>query len=495
MPSESGKIIYRRFMGRLVESGLLIIAVALGIGAASSGFSLLANTVKSGREMLATVTYRELVVSTRSSADEMTEPATRKSASAEAVLTSADLDAATLAPSVAFAYVRNEDDMHFINSTTNQMMPPDGAPFGGTNAAASSQTSANGAEAQGAATGQGDAAGQNAATTGQGAATGQNQGPGQNGFPGGMVQMSADELKKAQAQADIVIVNGIDDLRGFNVTPQFFEAWKMKAAQGSLLSDADASASQSSIVLGSSIAARIAGEGQDPASLVGKKLLAREGYQLVLGILAPTGQTNFDESFFSPYKTYNVGAGGPPRRGFFNTQLRFTVSDASKLAETESLLSGWFDSRFGENQIVISNPRSEAQKLINRNSGISLLILFLSISGLFIALVNVSHILMSRGLRMRKGVGIMMALGASRGSVLALFSSEASAVSLCGAILGGLFAFPLARSMQSALGLAGGSWIYVVLGILVSWLLTLVFSVVPAWQNSRIVPAEAMRAA
>jgi ABC-type antimicrobial peptide transport system permease subunit len=456
MASESGKVVYRRFMGRIIESGLLIIAVALGVGAASAGFSLLANTMSSGKKMLDTVTYRELVVSTRSNADEMSEPATVKGAGAAAVLTSADLDAASLVPDIEYSYVRNGDNLPFINSASVQNQ----AAFAGSHGSQSAPSGQSG---------------------------------GFSGSQGG--PMTADDLAKAKAQADIVVVDGITRLNGYAVTAQFFDAWKMKAAQGSLLSDSDSDPSNSarSVVLGASVARKIAGEGKDPSSLLGKKLLTFNGYAQVVGVLESTGQTAFDESFFSAYKA--PGAGVQLRQGQFNTQLRFTVADASKLNQAEELLSGWFTSRFGENQIVISNPRSEAQKLIARNAGIGLLILFLSISALFIALVNVSHILMSRGLRMRKGVGIMMALGASRGSVLRLFASEATAISAVGALLGGVFAMPLSRSMQSALGLSGGSWIYVILGIILSWIFTLAFSVVPTWQNSRIVPAVAMRAA
>jgi ABC-type lipoprotein release transport system permease subunit len=47
--------------------------------------------------------------------------------------------------------------------------------------------------------------------------------------------------------------------------------------------------------------------------------------------------------------------------------------------------------------------------------------------------------------------------------------------------------------MQQALGVATGSWWYVLAGIVASWILTLGFSVLPAMQNSRISPAEAMR--
>ena len=124
-----------------------------------------------------------------------------------------------------------------------------------------------------------------------------------------------------------------------------------------------------------------------------------------------------------------------------------------------------------------------------------LLIFLLSVSVLFIAFVKVSRILMSRGLRMRKRVGIMMALGASRLTVLKLLAAEATAISTAGALLGGFLALPLSRSIQSALGLSCGSRPYALLGAAASWLLTLAISVIPAWRNSRIAPADAMRAA
>ena len=85
-----------------------------------------------------------------------------------------------------------------------------------------------------------------------------------------------------------------------------------------------------------------------------------------------------------------------------DTELRFTVEDPEKLDKTAALLSDWFITQYGEMQILISNPRAQALQLIKRNTGIGLLILFLSAAGFFIALVNVSNILMSRVIRMKK---------------------------------------------------------------------------------------------
>jgi len=545
MFSESGKVLSRRFTGRIVESGLLILAVALGVGAASSGFSLLGNTIQAGNDMLSSVEYRELVVSTRSSAEEMTVPVIKKPASTNVVITASDLDAAELAPAVAFAYVQNRDNLEFLNAGTLAEEESRRAEMEATFAAArtaAGQTAAaatgnTGTTATAAAAATGSAA--QATVTADGAAmAGMEFGPPGSmppeGMPDGALvpgdpvaleasaatavaagsgstaaaaaaatqaggrgfqRVTAEDLAKAKEQADIVVVEDIERLNGFRVTSQFFDAWKMEAAYGSLLTDNDASSTTTIVLLGSEVAERIAGDSLNVADLVGKKLLVRQGYVQVAGVLAPTGESEYDDSFFSAYRTLATGSGGMLRMMSFNTQLRFTVSDVSKLEETEDILAGWFESKFGDGQVTISNPRSEAQKLIDRNKGISLLILFLSISGLFIALVNVSHILMSRGLRMKRSVGVMMALGASRQSVLKLFALEATAVSAAGSVLGGLFAIPISGSMQSALGLTDGSWIFVVLGVLVSWVLTMAFSVAPAYQNSRIVPADAMRAA
>jgi hypothetical protein len=403
MPSESGRVLCRRSLGRLAESGLLILAVALGVGAASSGFSLLCDAIRSGKETLASPEYRELVASARSSADEMTAPAIKQSDAPSVALTSADLDAARLSPAVAYSYAENREELSFI-------------------------------------------------------------------------------------------VGGMEEMKGFRVTPRFFDAWGMKAARGRLPEDSDAPGEADSVVLGSSAAARIAGGAAKTAGLVGKRLFTNKGYVRVVGVLAPSLNASYDESFFAPYEDQAAADGGPRLARALKTRLHFALADPSQLEGAERLLSGWFESRFGDGRIVVSSPRDDARKLVDRNEGLGFLILFLSMSGLFIALVNVSHILMSRGLRMRKNAGVMMALGASRSSLLKLFAGEAASISAAGSLLGGLFALPLSRSMQAALGLPGGSWLFAALGVAGSWLLALVFSLFPAWQNSRVVPAEAMRA-
>jgi putative ABC transport system permease protein len=301
-------------------------------------------------------------------------------------------------------------------------------------------------------------------------------------------------LEVAAADASIIIGQQ-ENLAGYRVTPQFFDAWSMKAGTGSLFTDSDLTGTQSIVVLGSQTAALLAGEGNAPATLVGKKILTRQGYQTVVGILQDTGKAVYDEAYFTPYRSGAAGFGGGPPMRSMNTQLRFSVADPEALTETAARLTEWFDSQYGEGRIVVSNPRAETERLMARNTGIGLLILFLSLAGLFIASVNVSNILMGRGLRMRKNVGILMALGASRVAIIKLFAKEALAISAAGSFLGALLALPLSTSMRNALGITGGSGWYLLAGIAAAWIPTIIFSLMPARQNSMIDPAQAMRVA
>jgi hypothetical protein len=469
--AEANKLLFRRFTGRLLESGLLVLAVALGVGATAAGFSLLANTQKVGAAMLASPAYREIVVATQSKSDDMAAPAVVKPAADTAVLTPADLAVSTQVPAVRYAYVSSGTELRFINAKVVAQMGQGGpgGPPGGPEGAGG----------------------------GQGGGKGNGKGPGGGGTgPGGPPRMpTADELAQKQAEADVFLTD-VDQLRGFAVTPAYFNAWGLVAAVGSLFADSESQSDSTLVVLGAKAASQIAGSQIDPQRLVGKKILTMEGYAVVVGILNPSGTDAIDQSFFSPYQTPtgDFAAGGPPRRMGFNVQLRFAVADPAQLEKAEASLTQLLTQDASLGQLVVSNPRAEAQKLLDRNTGIGVLILFLALAALFIASVNVSHILMSRGLRMRRGVGILMALGASRSSLLRLFAGEGVALSTVGSVLGAVLAWPLSQSMQAALGLDGTSPVYLVAGVAGAWVLNLVFSVLPAVQNSQIPPAEAMRA-
>jgi len=444
MLKEPVKIILRRFRDRTLESGLLIIAVALGIGAFTAGLSLIMNTAEFSNEIMRSPEYKELVISTRSEADEMETPVIEKLVQETAVLTSADLDAAELAPDVEWAYIQNNSRLHLVTADSNNFGPPEGMePSEGENVMR-------------------------------------------------RMQISEEEIAAAEADSSIIIAD-FDEISGYEVTPGFFNSWDITAAAGSLFSESDLTGTDNLIVLGDSLAELLAGDDMDKSELLGKKLLSREGYQTIIGILDSVSDS-YDQKFFSPYKDQTSGLNGF-RRMFMDTQLRFAVNDPEYLDSTAALLGDWFETQFGEDQVIISNPRAEAEQLIARNTGISLLILFLSAAGFFIALVNVSNILMSRVLRMKKNVGILMALGASKKSISNLFLTEALVLAVSGAVAGALLAVPLSSYMESAAGIEAGSWVYISIGAVIAAAMTTLFGLIPSRQFMKIDPAQAMRSA
>jgi len=515
MAKEAVLLILRRFMQRILESGLLVIAVALGIGSASAGIALNLNIQANAKKMLESPEYREIVVSTQSDIEGMDQAAVKRAVRETAILTISDLDVASMLPDVAYAYLSNETQLRFINRSfldrqnsggpeaggaggpPGDMMggPPDEGP--GQDGPEADFSESQNEQDRSAPSPQenSDAALQSelpSADAAKADSASREEAPDapREGRPG----MDREALLASLSSEDVFLPD-VESLKGFEVSPEFFDAWKFYARLGSLFTEEDQKSGANYIVLGSEAAKTLAGDQCKPEELIGKKLLVFQEYRTVTGILAPSGLEKYDNSFYTPARIWTSSDGRHfPRFESMNTRLRFTVSNPDQLNATAALLQSWFDEHFEPGQIVISNPRVEALKLIKRNQGISLLILFLSLAGLFIASVNVSNMLMSRGLRMRRNTGILMALGASRNNIVALFGLEALMIACVGAILGALLGLPLLISMQTALSLEGNSFISILPGVLLSLFLVLVFSLLPAWQNSRVFPADAMRA-
>ena len=192
----------------------------------------------------------------------------------------------------------------------------------------------------------------------EGAAAGSPEGtPG----PGGI---SLEELTETASRGD-VLQPELEELFGYEVTPEFFGAWETEAASGSLFTEEDLEGTDNIVILGAELAEIIAEEREDTESLLGMKLLTMQGYQTVTGILPPVSD-ELDMKFFAPYRN-NAGTGGF-RRMFMNTSLHFIAEDPGQLEEVSGFLSAWFDDRFGEDRIVISNSQEETEQVIRRNA-------------------------------------------------------------------------------------------------------------------------------
>jgi putative ABC transport system permease protein len=282
----------------------------------------------------------------------------------------------------------------------------------------------------------------------------------------------------------------VDEFPGMRVSPEYFSAWNLNAAEGSLFTRQEMENGERVMVLGSALGATIFEDGV----AVGRELLIFRTIFTIIGVLEPTG-TDIDSKGFIPVQTPDVDRIPAFARQFvgLNTTLHFTVYDPSRLEEARSQLGEWFAQTYGEGRTVITIPRAEVEAAEDRTARLVAVILFLAVAGLLIASVNVSNILLGRAMRKRKNVGILKALGASIRDVFGLFFIEALILGVSGALLGAGLSVLISRLMVIAI--SGGAVISIMLflGILAAWAVTTSLTVIPALQASRIPAADALR--
>ncbi|GAC1362713.1 MAG: ABC transporter permease [Acidobacteriaceae bacterium] len=128
-------------------------------------------------------------------------------------------------------------------------------------------------------------------------------------------------------------------------------------------------------------------------------------------------------------------------------------------------------------------------------------VLTLSVFGvLIIGCVNIAGLLMTRGVRRQRELGLRAAIGAGRGRLMRQLLTESAVLSLAGAAAGVLVAATLLQLIRQLLvhSLARGADVQLNLSVLVATIVVALFTglfagVLPALQSSRIAPALALR--
>lgn len=444
-----------RWIGkRPLESFLLIIGIALGIGATSAGFSLYIHTRGETNVLIESPRYREVVVATREAAEEMDRSAVPVNSGEIAILTASDLEARNEIEGVEYAYIANDIRLRLgawgsgPGGGPGEGPPPEDGP---------------------------------PAESPEGTERSADQGAGRG-------DLGRTETVPETDSPEPVL----EEIYGYQVTPEFFTAHDLIPAAGTLIGGEEIEKGLPVMVLGADLARKLFQDGES----LGREVYARRQLYSIIGILESTG-TEYDGMFFSPAIVPSQVLGDSRMaRMFFSrnpTSLHFVIQDPDKLDETKARLSTIFEDKYGEFTTIITLPREEAESLINRNERISLIILFLAISGLLIADVNVSNILLGRMVRSRKKIGILKALGAAKAHIFNLFSVEGFFLSAGGAALGVGVSFLIFRIIRQSLGLTSVYPLQLLLGVLLAWIITMGLTIFPALQAAKIPAADAMR--
>ena len=477
----------RAVLGRPAESLLLALGMALAVGVTAAGLALAGRTAAQSREQLASPRYREIVVATRQQAGAMELPA-RMRADTEVVLTVDDLEARTVAPAIRYAYLANPTGFPLgelaISGKVAAMAAAGAAgdTTGGGPAPVSVQVIVVPAGGQLGGAAGAAAAASNSVTAGAGPGAGPADAKLQfskevDGF--GQPLLTAPE--GPQPQLELVT--------GFEVSPEFFAAWNLTPAAGSLFTAADMARGEPILVLGAQLGATLFADGKP----LDRQVLSLNRLYRITGVLTPSG-TEMDRHAFAPAPLAADRFKAPGiRLPAGNTSLRFAVADASRLAEARAQLTSHFAAAYGQDAVVIDTPRAEAAATADRYRRLVTVTLFLELAALVIAAVNMTNIFFSRALRRRRAVGILKALGASIPKVFAVFFLEALVVGAAGAAIGLGLALLLSRLMEQTVGFGVRHGGLTMLGVAAAWLLVATCTVLPAAAAARVPAADAIR--
>ena len=129
---EDVRISLRSIQKRPVESLLLILGIALGIGATAAGISLISYSIKAKNELLSRTSYREVLVRVRESAEDMDLAAIPQTSDGTAFLSFRDLAAKSDVPDVQYAYIADRMELRVMTQAViDQFSSGNGAGGGG----------------------------------------------------------------------------------------------------------------------------------------------------------------------------------------------------------------------------------------------------------------------------------------------------------------------------------------------------------------------------
>ena len=289
----------------------------------------------------------------------------------------------------------------------------------------------------------------------------------------------------------------LEDLTVMKVTPEYFAARELVAADGSLFTPADMARGEPVMVIGSELGATLFDDGQ----ALGRELVADFRRFLIVGVLERRG-THADGQAFIPagflrenYRPSGEGTrmSGIVRYGPDWTSLHFTVADRALVGEARAQVAAYFDATYGDGALNITDPRAEARAVADRYRRLVRVILFLALSALLIATLNMSSIFSGRSLRRRRSAGILKAMGAADARVFVVFLVDALVMGAIGSAAGVGLAVLLDHLLVREFELGGLDAGLIAAGVGASWILVAACSVVPAVAAARAPAADAIR--
>lgn len=275
------------------------------------------------------------------------------------------------------------------------------------------------------------------------------------------------------------------------VKENFMDLGKLGLLEGAFLTEEEEETKEKVCVLGMTVAKELF---EDAASAVGSRIYIEDRSYVVEGVLQ-SSQTvasgiSPDTAVLIPYETgikYITGTD-------FEPVVTVIARDVSVLDEVIEDVEIVLEENHANARFTFEDSGSKMQAAQSSNKTLTLLLSVMALIVFFVGGIGIMNALFVSVKERTNEIGILKALGTSRGSILTEFLIESAAISMIGGSLGVMLSFlviPAAEwlEVRVEVGLAACT---AALGF--SVLTGTVFGIYPAWKASRLEPVEALNA-
>lgn len=275
------------------------------------------------------------------------------------------------------------------------------------------------------------------------------------------------------------------------VKENFMDLGKLGLLEGAFLTEEEEETKEKVCVLGMTVAKELF---EDAASAVGSRIYIEDRSYVVEGVLQ-SSQTvasgiSPDTAVLIPYETgikYITGTD-------FEPVVTVIARDVSVLDEVIEDVEIVLEENHANARFTFEDSGSKMQAAQSSNKTLTLLLSVMALIVFFVGGIGIMNVLFVSVKERTNEIGILKALGTSRGSILTEFLIESAAISMIGGSLGVMLSFlviPAAEwlEVRVEVGLAACT---AALGF--SVLTGTVFGIYPAWKASRLEPVEALNA-